>query len=131
MTPQNNNDDILSFEIKRQPSKTYRIGEGCINGICDDLEAVKQAIYLILNIERYKFAIYSFNYGIELNDLYGQPKSFVIPELERRIKEALCQDDRIESVDDFNFEINKNEIHTTFTVHSIYGDIEEKKVVAI
>ena len=131
MIPQNNNDDILSFEVKRQPSKTYRIGKCCITGICDDLESVKQAIYLILNIERYKFAIYSFNYGIELNDLYGQPKSFVIPELERRIKEALCQDDRIESVDDFNFEINKNEIHTTFTVHSIYGDIKEKKVVAI
>ncbi|MEN7878670.1 DUF2634 domain-containing protein, partial [Clostridioides difficile] len=65
-----------------------------IDGICDDVEALKQTIFLILNTERYQHLIYSWNYGVELNDLIGEPISFVIPELERRIKEALIQDDR-------------------------------------
>lgn len=126
MIPQNN--DIYDFEIKPQPSKTYRLDS---NGLCDGLEALSQAIYLILSIERYEYPIYSWNYGIELKDLYGQPKSFVIPELERRIQEALLQDDRIKSVNNFEFKQEKEKIHIFFTVDSIYGDIKAEKAVKI
>ena len=90
-----------------------------------------QAIYLILNIERYEHLIYSWNYGIELADLFGQPISFCIPEIKRRITEALMQDSRITGVDEFNFEHKRGKVFTTFTVHTIFGDIEAEKVVEI
>ena len=86
---------------------------------------------MILNIERYEHLIYSWDYGIELIDLFGQPIPFVLPELKRRITEALTQDSRIQSVDAFSFETNKGKVHASFTVNTIFGDIEAEKVVTI
>lgn len=123
------NTDLFDFEIKKQPSKTYTLNYDSIGEVCDELKAIQQSIELILSIERYQYPIYSWNYGVELQDLYGQPKSFVIPELERRIQEALTQDDRVESVDNFTFETNKNSIQVNFLVHTNYGDIKSEKKV--
>ena len=54
---------------------------------------------------------------------------FVLPELKRRITEALVQDSRILGVDAFSFEVNRGKVHATFTVHTIFGDVEAEKVV--
>ncbi len=133
MLPAVNDDLQKDFEIEEQPTYTYKLNldNSTIAGFVDELEAMKQAIYLILNIERYEYLIYSWNYGIELNDLYGQPIPFVLPELKRRITEALVQDSRILGVDNFSFETNKGKVHTTFTVHTIFGDVEAERVVRI
>lgn len=133
MLPAVNDDLQKDFEIEEETSHTYKLDldNSTIAGYVDDLEAMKQAIYLILNIERYEYLIYSWNYGIELNDLYGQPIPFVLPELKRRITEALVQDSRILGVDNFSFETNKGKVHVTFTVHTIFGDVEAERVVTI
>lgn len=68
---------------------------------------MKQTIYCILNTERFEHLIYSWNYGIELKNLIGESSTYVVPELQRVITEALLQDDRIEEVNNFNFEIIK------------------------
>lgn len=131
MIPTDNDANLFDFEFKKQPSKTYALSEDRVIGICDNLDSIKQSIYLVLSIERYKYPIYSWDYGLELQDLYGERRSYVIPELERRIKEALLQDDRIESVDGFTFKNDKDKILVNFTVHTIYGDINANKVVNI
>ena len=100
--------------------------------ITDDLEAVKQAIYKIINTERYKFLIYSWNYGIELEDLFGKPIPYVLPEIPRRIKEALTQDDRIKDALGFDLTYNrKGDVLAKFTVVTIYGNLEIEKVVNV
>ena len=133
-------DDIISndFEVVEQPSYTYRMvlptreNESTkFNGKTDEIEAVRQAVYKILNTERYTYPIYSWDYGIELVDLFGQPIPWVYPELERRITEALVWDDRINSVTDFEFENVKNEVHASFTVNTIFGSYEETLVANI
>lgn len=133
MLPKANDNLIADFEYETLVSKTYKldIDKNCIKGYCDKLVAIKQAIYKILNTERYENIIYSWNYGIELNSLYGREISYVIPELKRRIKEALTQDDRIDSVDNFKFNHEKGKIITTFTVHTNIGEIEEQLEVLI
>ncbi len=120
------------FELENQPSETFRMNSKKQNicGYTDELEAVKQAVYKILSTERYQYVMYSGDYGIELLDLYGQPASYVCPELERRISEALTWDDRIESVSDFKFDLRKKgEVLVTFTVHTIFGEIEAERTV--
>lgn len=102
-----------------------------ISGYVDGIDAVIQAIYLILSTERYKFIIYSWDYGVELVDLFGKPMPYVMAELPRRIKEALTQDNRIEDVVDFEFEVNKSKLHTTFTVVTNLGDISVEMEVAV
>lgn len=133
-------DDIISndFEVVEQPSYTYKMvlptreeEPTKFNGKTDELEAVKQAVYKILNTERYTYPIYSWNYGVELADLFGQPIPWVYPELERRITEALVWDDRINSVTEFEFENVKNEVHASFTVNTIFGSYDETLIVNI
>ncbi len=119
------------FEIETQPTNTYKmeLESSLIRGYTDGQEAMKQAIFKILSTERYQYVMYSWNYGIELIDLYGEPVSYVCPELERRITEALTWDERIESVDNFEFDTSKKgEVLVTFTAHTIFGDVTAEKV---
>lgn len=119
--------DVLTEEITEEvyPTKTYKIvfDKDRINGYTDELDAIMQAIYLILSTERYQYIIYSWDYGVELVDLIGQPMPYVMSEIPRRITEALTQDDRIDDVVDFEFEQNGKKLHVTFTVVSIIGNI--------
>lgn len=110
-----------------EPSKTYRIdlNNNKILGKVDELEAIKQAIYLRLSVEKYEHLIFSWDYGIELEDLFGEPETYVIPELQRRIVEELLKDDRINSVDNFSFESSKGSVTAYFTVHTELGDVEQ------
>ncbi|SJO71871.1 DUF2634 domain-containing protein [Clostridioides difficile] len=124
---------IINFDVRQEPSKTFKLNieKNRVDGICDDVEALKQTIFLILNTERYQHLIYSWNYGVELNDLIGEPISYVIPELERRITEALIQDDRIENIDNFEFQNIKGKVQCRFSVHTKYGNIKAEKVVSV
>ena len=127
---------VLNSEVKMitMPSKQHKMGfdNNRILGLCDGLEAVKQSIFKILNTERYTCLIYSWDYGIELKDLYGQSPMYVCPEIERRVKEALFQDDRISNIDEFEFDISrKGVVSVSFTVHTLFGDLNEEMVVNI
>lgn len=122
------------FEIEEQPSKNYKmdLNGNSVRGFCDSLEAMKQTVFRILSTERYQYVIYSWNYGIETLDLYGQPVTYVCPELERRIEEALLADSRIVRVSDFEHDTSvKGVVHTTFTVHTVFGDFAAEKEVNI
>lgn len=126
------------FITKDEPSYTYKMvlpsrddEPTRIAGVTDEIEAVQQAVYLILNTERYTYPIYSWDYGIELRDLFGKPTPWVYPELERRITEALTWDDRIVSVTEFEFENVKNNVTAKFTVNTIFGSFETETVVGI
>ena len=133
MIPQNG---VLTedFEIEEEPSLTYRmrLQQDIILGKTEGIDAMEQAIYKILNTERYEYIMYSWDYGIETLDLYGESVSYVCPEIKRRITEALTQDDRILSVDAFSFDTKtKGQVVTNFTVTTIYGDVETSLEVAI
>ena len=123
-----------NITVESSPTKTYKMklfGDR-IHGKTDEQEAMKQAIYKILNTERYNYPIYSWNYGIELKDLFGKPKSFCKSEIKRRVKEALLQDERILEVSAFSFKDKKRrELAVTFTAKTIYGEINITKGVQI
>lgn len=122
---------VQKVTLTKLPSKTYAIVGDKIMGMIDDLEAVKQAIFLILNVERYEHLIYSWNYGIELKELIGEDIAYAYPEIKRRTTEALIQDDRILDVDDFEFVKDKEGVEVSFVVHTIYGDLLEEMGVVI
>lgn len=130
---------VLMADIEEvdHPSRTYKIevrnndNDDRINGHIDDLQAIQQAIYLILNTERYKYPVYSWDYGVELVDLIGKPIPYVISEIPRRITEALTQDSRILNVRDFEFEKYKSTLNVTFVVETTLGDISSDLEVNI
>lgn len=123
-----------NLEAFVQPSHTYKLNteKQRAAGYTDGIEAVKQAVYKILLTERYGYIIYGGDYGTELADLFGQPVSYVCPELQRRITEALTWDDRIEDVTDFSFDLSKKgAVTVSFTVNSIFGSFDTQKEVKI
>ena len=131
MIPKSSINIELSPEESIETSRAYKIIGNKIQGFTDELEALKQAIYKVLNTERYEYPIYSFNYGIELESLIGKDKTYVQIELKRRIRECLLRDDRITEVDNFKFEFNGDQLKCTFDVHSIFGNITVSQEVNI
>ena len=133
MIPQVQDDIRQDFTFEALPSKTFKLNHNnlTVTGTIDQIQAVEQAVFLILNVERYQWLIFSWNYGVELHNLIGKDPEYCLPEIERRVREALLQDDRITTVQDFQFEINKKQVLTTFTVVSIFGEINVEKVVEI
>lgn len=92
-------------------------------GKADGEEANRQAILKILNTERYKNVIYSWDYGVEFQDLRGKPLSYVMSEVPNRITDAITADDRFESCEDFEMEpVGKKALHVTFSVITAEGD---------
>lgn len=118
---------------EQQPSLTYRIDfeKRRITGLTDGLEAVKQAVFLILQTERYEYLIYSTDYGSELRGLVGMEPAYIQSELKRRITEALTQDDRIEDVTNFQTEINGDSATVRFTVVTTFGDFPTEQEVRL
>ena len=133
MLPINNNLVNTEDTVLEVPSKTFFIDfiNNKVVGTVDGVEAVKQAVFLILNTERYENMVYDWDYGFETQDLIGMPIGYIYPELKRRIEEALTQDDRIESVEDFNFEKNGTIVTVTFTVTTNQGAFETETEVNI
>lgn len=104
--------------------------EMLLSGYAEGLDAVKQTIFITLNTERYQCPIYSWDYGVELNDLVGKPMTYVSSEIQRRVKDALCTDDRIIGCSDFSFEItDKRKLSVRFTVLTIYGNTDAEVIV--
>lgn len=125
--------DLIAFQFSVQPGLTHKldIDRDKVRGTTDGRDAVLQAVYLILNVERYAYPIYSRNYGSELSDLIGKPKDYAMSEIKRRITEALMQDDRITSLSDWEFETGRKGVRASFVAHTIYGDVAATKEVDV
>lgn len=127
-------DSIEEFTVETEPSKTYMldIENNTIEGVCDGRKAVEQAIYLALKTERYKYVIYSTNYGSEFEELYGKPMSYAASQIKSIIKDALTADDRIKNIYDFKIvRLDKNSLKIMFTAETVFGDINAERTVKI
>lgn len=123
--------------VKEQPTKTYKMElykGNYILGFVDSQKAMEQAIYKIIRTERYKYIIYSWNYGIELEDLFGMPVEYCVVELERRVSEALLQDNRITAVHTFEFDTESERgtvLIKKFIAETIFGKIQIDNGLAV
>ncbi len=110
---------------KPKPSKTWTIDtqKKRISGTIDGLDALRQAVFLCLNTERYEHVIFSFDYGVETKSLEGRSFDLIQRELQSAIEDALSVDDRISGVGDFTFTKNKDKMTAAFTVTSGNGSV--------
>ena len=124
------NDNVI---IQTIPTLTYRVQreKEIVSGTLEELEAMKQAVFKILFTESYQYEIYNWEYGMELNELFGRAKSYVIQEIKKRIEDALLADDRIKAVTDFKFGGEKGNLEVKFKVHTIFGTLEIERQVDI
>lgn len=111
-----------------KPTRTFLIDWSTkqIAGMDEGLEAMRQAVEILLNTERFQWQIYSSDFGVELQDLIGEEYDYVVSDMPRRIEEALSVDSRILSVDDFVFEQREDRISCSFYVNTVYGALKEE-----
>ena len=125
--------EVVGFDtdivIASQPSKTWIIDRSTMQVayMDDGLEAVRQAVEIALDVERFRWTIYSANFGSELDELVGQDGALITAEIPRLVEGALSQDDRVVQVEDYVFtRTGPDSMHVSFTVRTVYGDLIEE-----
>lgn len=121
------------LEYVDQPTNTYIIDwtSNQISGTSAGLDAMRQAVEIILNVERFRWQIYNSNFGSELENLPGNELDYIQSEIPRRIEEAFSVDNRILSVENYVFTPGPlGTLLVTFDVRTVYGTIQEEVEVA-
>ncbi|MFD2117248.1 DUF2634 domain-containing protein [Paenibacillus yanchengensis] len=110
--------------VQPMPSLTWRIDQERkrITGKIDALDAMKQAVFKILQTDRFWHYIYSDDYGHELKLLIGNHPLTVRSEAVRLLEEALLQDERILDITDMNITVEAEQLTIHCTVRTEYGE---------
>lgn len=116
-------------------ARTYAIDftTGKIGGFVDEEDALRQFIVKALLTPRSEHAIYTDDYGSEIEDIIAEQEGqeYNEAELPRIVTEALEDDDRIVSVDDVSVEFIGDQANVVVTVSSIYGEITEEVTLIV
>ena len=115
-----------------QATKTYKmdLSTGRVTGYVDGTDAMRQAILKILLTERFTYLIYSWNYGIELNGVFGRSTQTLTGEARRIVQEALLADSRITGITNFSVvQLDRRTISIQFTAETIFGEIPVERAV--
>ncbi len=117
----------------QQPSRTWKLDfdKGKVTGMTGGLDAIKQTVFCILQTDRFRYLIHSFNYGQEFNSLIGLSPTFVESEINRMVQEALMQDDRITNIENLQMEPNGDSLLVTFTVVTDIGSFDQGVNVSV
>lgn len=122
-----------SVEVTTQPSRTWYINKETnrIQGECDNWQSVRQAVEIILNVERYKWQIYSPYSGMEWRGLIGEDAGYVASEIQRRVRDALMMDDRVLGISNYSYTIDGDIIRASLIVNTVYGDVAQTLEVSV
>lgn len=116
-----------------QPGRTWKIDreKGRIVGECDNWEAVRQAVEIILWTERFRWQIYRPYSGVQYDGLIGLDPGYVAAELKRRVRAALMMDSRVTGIEDYSYTFSEGILHAEFTVTTVFGGIRQSAEVSI
>jgi hypothetical protein len=121
-------EDIELEDIDEEdlPTNTFLAYGEQIEGMDDSLEAMRQAVHIILNTKRFNYQIYTENFGIELDDLIGEEPDYIESVFPDRIREAFSIDDRILSEQNYVFTTIGDTMTITFDVVTVFGTFSEE-----
>ena len=119
------NVDLESLEFEEAATNTFivNIDADQIAGTAGGLEAMRQAVNIILNTKRYNWQIYSSDFGIEYDDLIGEDPDYIRTVFPTRVREAFSVDNRILSARNFVFKFEGDKVTITFDVITVYGTV--------
>jgi hypothetical protein len=95
-----------------------------IRGRGDGWEAIRQAVEIIVSVERFKWQIYTPNFGTDYDGLLGTEPGYAASELQRRLEDAFLPDNRILGMKDFTWSFSGVSLSASFTVRTVFGDVE-------
>ncbi len=122
-------DDIVETEEILKAPKEYGIdfATGQLTGkIVEGAEAIKVWIYNTLRTSRYRYNIFSWDYGSETDDLIGQPysKEYLSMEAKRMVEDCIIMNKYVTSITDFSISTEDDKLNISFTANSLFGEVE-------
>lgn len=125
MLPQSNIDLSRGVVFQDQPSLTWIADPVTrrLRGRGDNWEAVRQAVEVIVNVERFKWQIYTPNFGTDYGGLLGTDPGYAASELRRRLEDAFLPDNRILGIKDYAYTFRDVSLTVTFTALTVFGDV--------
>lgn len=111
------------IEIPREFGLDFKTGQ--LTGvIVEGIEAIKVWCYIALQVARYRYFICSWEYGNELEELYGKGYSaeHLESEISRMIEECLLVNEYIESVSVTDARYIGGRFAANISVTTIYGE---------
>jgi hypothetical protein len=111
--------------IPREYGMNFATGQ-LTGDIVEGADAIKIWIYLALKTTRYRYEIYSWDYGNELEGLIGQSysKEFLEIECRRMVEDCLLINDNIESISDFQVTLQNDRLRIAFTANTKFGEVK-------
>ncbi|MFI3325003.1 MAG: DUF2634 domain-containing protein [Clostridia bacterium] len=122
MLPENSKILLTDTSSEISATKTYKINDGKITGYIDGKEALMQSVETCLRTPRHGYAIYSYDYGNEIESLMSLGEELLKARIEDRLKEALLMDERITAVTDVTASVMDRNLYLSFEIKTIYGD---------
>lgn len=127
------NGDIATVEISEKitaPSQTFEIDfeKKTIKGTIDGVQALKQSVFCTLMTIRGESRICEDDDGFPLFEILGQSAPLVYVLIANTITETLLRDDRILSVDNFIFDTDRKAVTVSFSVKSVFGNVNFEEV---
>lgn len=124
--PQSDIDLSKGVVFRDQPSLTWIADPVThrLRGRGDNYEAVRQAVEVIVNVERFHWQIYSPNFGTDFTGLLGNEPGFVASELQRRLNDAFLPDSRILGISDFSYTFDSGILTARVTVNTVFGPVK-------
>ena len=97
--------------FKNYPTNTFYADSRTrhIIGMADGYKAIKQAVEIIVNCERFRWQIYS----------------------QKRLNDAFSVDERITGISNFKYEVHGDVFSAEFTVNTVYGEVMQKVEVNV
>lgn len=128
MFPFDIEDEELQVEVEdeKEPSE-YEIdfNTGKLTGrIITGFDAIKQWLIIALSIDRYQYQQYGWEFGSDLHTLIGHVYSqeYIETEVRRMLEDVIAHNEYITEIDNIRSEVDKDELHISFTLRTIYGD---------
>ena len=117
-------DDESEYKIPTEYGIDFDTGQ-LTGDIVTGLEAIKVWIWLALRTPRYRYVIYPWDYGNEVDDLIGtnHTMEYIETEVPRMIEECLLVNEHIKGVSDFDITYDSDKLTCKFKVMTDYGEV--------
>lgn len=118
----------------RKTPREYEIdfSTGQLTGrIVEGLEAIKVWVWCCLQTERYRYPIYSWQYGGEYEQYFGEAvqDDWLQGDCKTETEEALKVNPWITGITDFEASMEGSHLHLSFKLETGYGDTEVSQYV--
>lgn len=125
--PQGNKALENGVVFEDQPTNTFYIDPVSrrVRGMDGGLPAMRQAVEIALSVERFRWGIYSANFGADLSGIIGRESGYAASVLLQRVEDALSADGRVLGVENYRYTVSGGILTASMTVRTVFGDIQQ------